>query len=98
MALVVLTDTSQKFNDVDVSEVKVVPVPASVTVCGLLLELLVTVSVAGCAPSETGLKLTPIEQVAPAAKDGVKHVEEGEMEYALPTVTDNEEIVRDVDW
>ena len=42
------------------------PVPERVTICGLLAELSVNVSVPAAAPRMTGEKVTPMVQVAPA--------------------------------
>jgi len=44
-----------------------VPVPDSVTVCGLLLASVLIVNVPGSAPDAVGAKATPIEQLAPGA-------------------------------
>src|SRR5580692_327954 len=56
-----------------------VPVPVSVTVCGELMTLSVTLRVAVRAPVAWGSKTTEIVQVAPAAKDDVEEVDTGQV-------------------
>ena len=54
-----------------------VPVPESVTVCGLPLALSPMLSdAAGAAPVVTGLKVSMTVQLAPAATVGFRHVDD----------------------
>jgi hypothetical protein len=45
-----------------------VPVPLRLTVCGLLIALSVKINVPATAPGTAGVKVTPTEQLAPAAR------------------------------
>src|SRR5579859_1969960 len=49
-------------------KLRTVPIPVSVTVCGLLAALSLTVRVPVCEPALRGLKTTLIVQLAPAAR------------------------------
>jgi hypothetical protein len=80
-ALVVPTATLPKFRLVGEAATVPVPVPESVTDCGLFDALSVMVSDAGAAtPAAVGLKLSMTVQLAPAATVGFKHVDEPPME------------------
>jgi hypothetical protein len=77
IALVWPTTTLPKFTAVAESVTGAIPVPESVTVCGLFKALSVTVSVpAGAAPRVEGVKVRTTVQLAPAFKVGVRHVDE----------------------
>jgi hypothetical protein len=76
-----------------------VPVPLSVTVCGLPLALSYMDSdEAGAAPVVVGLKVSMTVQLPPADTVGFRHVDDAPMEYGVPAVTDREEMDREVDW
>lgn len=58
----------------------IIPVPFSVTVCGLVLAVSLMVSdEAGAAPVATGLKVSMTVQLAPEATVGFRHVDDAPM-------------------
>jgi hypothetical protein len=73
-----------------------VPVPVSVTVCGLLLSLVVMVRLPVCAPKDGGVKVVAMTQLAPA--DSVlAQVVDGSSVNPLPD-TANKEMARAIVW
>lgn len=88
----VLITTSPKAIVLEDTAVGSTPVLLKLTVCGLLVELLVMVSVpAGCAPGIVGVSCTITVQLAPEASAGViKHVDEELIEYGEPALTVSE--------
>ena len=80
-ALVAPTATLPKFRLVGETVTGAIPVPFSVTVCGLLVAVSVMVSdAAGAAPVVAGLKVSMTVQLAPAATVGFRHVDDTPME------------------
>jgi hypothetical protein len=99
MALDSLIATLPKAKVVAESVVGAISVPVSVTSCGVLLAFVLIVRVPVCGPVVVGVRVTPILQVAPAAKaPGLAHVVDGSIAKGLPAGRVSDVMLRAVNW